>query len=1700
MKKNIYTIALVSAFTAVLPLTALSTSAADVTVNATLSNTDFQAEQDKNFTTTVFVPENSNIASFEAVLNYDSSAVSLVDAKACKDSNGTVEVNKKDGKIYISYSSENNQTDKINVVDLTFHVNDDLSAGNYSFISLDSKETNNASSETDSGSSTDYKIKSGFTDMTIYQYGDADLNGKIQSRDVTYLKQYIVKIRELPDLSKKYSNAYMDFEEDGVTPKVNSRDAGIIQQKVVKMDVTLGDRVNVTFYDADGEVYAQKSVKKDSALNNVPDFPVQTGFEEYNWSLSPDKYVEVDFSKISSDTEIYAWYGSPDPYALKAKEVVNVLETGFAEEGKYITDDFQLPYKSNFGSFNMLSSKEYEGLDIIWSIKSGVLAQSVNISKDYVVDIPEQLPYTTWVDFTANIYFNGVKYGTHTFKREIKGIIDMPSPEQFMETINKIPKELPEHYRLPGYVSLESERLNYGVNTVQNVDIQWSVVKNSDGSTADKRVLDETNNEIIYLKDETNVTLQYDFIFDGNVIHTGRITRTVPEKPIEEQVEYAEQYIKSFVPSVISGETYFPTTVPLYDLTVSWIPDIESGKVDIGANETVNGTTYKVINVGEKAGYMEWAKVYANIERNGDDRFKRTGLEFDVQLAGNSTEISTDKIPDVNLYNALLNIFDKKYGDDNGILTEEEIYDTDVMEKLGYELDLSNKGITCLSGLKYLKYYKKIDLSGNDLSGENASLGELASLNYLEQLSLSNCGISDIPPSVFSSKFLIEGIDLSYNKLKNVDFLTLTDSRTQAEQPFTELKELFLQGNYITDISNLSFVDDSGETVSRIPNITVLTLSRDLNYYEYTTGENTGKKILKDLEDYEYDINTPMNIEPIGLMKNLTTLWLADNNISDISPLENCKLLATLDLSGNNISATVSSDGLEPLSKLQSLVCLKLDNNDIHTVKSLRRLIYLEILSLSNNHVGSVAGTLDNLSLLTYLDLDKNELSTFDAGPFPRLENLFLENQGYYTNDGEFVKTFEQILNLDRCPNITELRLNNNIIDSDSVQSIENLEKLEYLSLSGNNVSDLGFLQNLDGLKHLELANCNIAQSQETDGKDENTGEKISESVDNLSYLGGMKDLVILDLSDNPEIKDISALSPLTALEVFYINNVELESASAVRSMTKLNYLSMQNSGLTDFTFLNTLSQLKYLNLAGHKFDSFDFRNIRSCENIEGLFLDSAANTETVNIDTFTNKQNLRYFALSNMKIGSVDKLPDMDNITYLSLRNTDISDFNGSYSETDGYIYPITRFSTLKYLDVADNPELFTRKNLEMLYNFAGKPEQKVSVLLYNGDAPEGYVLGLMNPDIEIKRIAMDSDFFKSSVDVTEALNAGFKMQNVLNGYDSLWYSASNTGYSIKDNTLFFDDIHLLTDVLPVKLTLNGLYGFDETSTDVKIPWKISTKNVSFDANGGTCSTKSTTVTVGGTYGNLPVPSRDYFTFDGWFTKPTGGDKITSSTECTTIENITLYAHWTQNKVSDWVLKSEVPKDAQIVDTKYTYTNTSVTTSEESSMDGWELIDSVTNWTDWSGWSRDAVSGSDTRKVESRNVSDGYYGYTWYRIGHRYYYNYNVGTDYYGSTVTCQEWGLHSDDEWNSYTPIPAGTNSSGTYAGYNAGNTTGYNDGGGVIQFKGEHVTHDEYRYKDAYTIYTYQKTETLESSTIPEESETVSDIREYVKYRAK
>lgn len=75
---------------------------------------------------------------------------------------------------------------------------------------------------------------------------------------------------------------------------------------------------------------------------------------------------------------------------------------------------------------------------------------------------------------------------------------------------------------------------------------------------------------------------------------------------------------------------------------------------------------------------------------------------------------------------------------------------------------------------------------------------------------------------------------------------------------------------------------------------------------------------------------------------------------------------------------------------------------------------------------------------------------------------------------------------------------------------------------------------------------------------------------------------------------------------------------------------------------------------------------------------------------------------------------------------------------------------------------------------------------------------------------------------------------------------------------------------------------------------WFANLYTVTFDANGGTVGTANRDVLYGGTYGELPTPTRGGYTFDGWYTAASGGTRVTDSTTMNTANAHTLYAHWT--------------------------------------------------------------------------------------------------------------------------------------------------------------------------------------------------------------
>ena len=295
------------------------------------------------------------------------------------------------------------------------------------------------------------------------------------------------------------------------------------------------------------------------------------------------------------------------------------------------------------------------------------------------------------------------------------------------------------------------------------------------------------------------------------------------------------------------------------------------------------------------------------------------------------------------------------------------------------------------------------------------------------------------------------------------------------------------------------------------------------------------------------------------------------------------------------------------------------------------------------------------------------------------------------------------------------------------------------------------------------------------------------------------------------------------------------------------------------------------------------------------------------------------------------------------------------------------------------------------------------------------------------------------------------------------------------------------------------------------------ATITVSFNANGGKVSTASMAVNKAETYGKLPTPTRDYYNFDGWYTEPNGGKLVTSETTVTASGNHTLYARWTLKPLSGWVLASQAPAGAQIVDQKWTYLQASYTTSSSSTLSGWTLYDTTSEWGSygaWSSWSTTAVTETDSRDVETKSEVTGYNMVTYNTMstgGARQFRSFSIKGQYskYGCSSSYGEFTYSttaSVSTINSAKKVASGAYTKDcTYPGYNKDSKTGYILKYGsktYVFFISSNINTTYYRYRERSMVYTYYfyKVEEKESTTEVTTTNTISNVQKWVRYRPK
>ncbi len=290
---------------------------------------------------------------------------------------------------------------------------------------------------------------------------------------------------------------------------------------------------------------------------------------------------------------------------------------------------------------------------------------------------------------------------------------------------------------------------------------------------------------------------------------------------------------------------------------------------------------------------------------------------------------------------------------------------------------------------------------------------------------------------------------------------------------------------------------------------------------------------------------------------------------------------------------------------------------------------------------------------------------------------------------------------------------------------------------------------------------------------------------------------------------------------------------------------------------------------------------------------------------------------------------------------------------------------------------------------------------------------------------------------------------------------------------------------------------------------WTANKYTVYFNANGGSVSAGSKEYSYGGKYSGLPIPSRSYYTFDGWYTSASGGSKVTEDTTFTASGNQTLYAHWTEKSA---VWDYSAPSGAKILAYQYTKRTTENNTTGQCPS-GYSFVskqylrdDLVTSGyylfldpTEFAAYghisdidlNKRPSCGADEYLVENK-YKMGNYGYIYHFcssqskiwIGAWQHGIYDQFHDNVVKDWTVQSGLRYEKDNEETNGPARRTLQNSG---GCPRGCTTWL-----CIQM----WQCDWKKYKNIYQ-YTYQKTETVESSTKLSSSGNVTYVLEKVKY---
>jgi Leucine-rich repeat (LRR) protein len=563
------------------------------------------------------------------------------------------------------------------------------------------------------------------------------------------------------------------------------------------------------------------------------------------------------------------------------------------------------------------------------------------------------------------------------------------------------------------------------------------------------------------------------------------------------------------------------------------------------------------------------------------------------------------------------------------------------------ELDLGNTQLNpdSLYALGSMPNLQRLNLSGNNLSGQQINFSIGSSLNNVGELDLSNNPIGD-------TAYFVNGIH-------NLTRLNLANTQMRSDDV-----RLLLDHN-----PNLVALNLNGVTIGQVSNLPALTYGQLAALTELDLG-NTGLKGSSGSSGFDFLFRFP----------GLTRLNLAGNGITALGELQAMPNLLELDLANNQL---VNLPFLFNTSRLQRL---NLSGN--------RQLVASDIAILISRNPGLTrlgvngiaVGQISNLGSL--LDARSNR-------PLDLLE-LDLGNTGLLDSSGQKDLAFLQAY-----PNLQRLNLAGNGLNS--IAPLASLLQLRELDLSGNAVFDINALNGLRNLSRLNLSGNSAIDASVLRAVLERNPNLSAIGLNGIalgdfSALGLLQNpqngrpynLIELDLGNTR----LSAQGNSTPLRLAAFPNLQrvnlagngLTSLTGMDLLTQVTELDVSNNNLADLRSMGGLTGLTVLNLSGNPaLPSWQLSNpIRQNPGLIRLGLNGIALNSLADVNGLNS--NYAPLKLLELDLGNTHAL-DLDGLNFLSgFPNLTRLNLAGNGLRNISGIRILSNFGQLADLDLSNN------------------------------------------------------------------------------------------------------------------------------------------------------------------------------------------------------------------------------------------------------------------------------------------------------------------------------------------------------------------------------------------------------------------------------